>query len=142
MLIPNRLRWLRNRFGYSQATLAEMLSISRMAYTQYENGHREPGIDTLVRLANVYGVSVDFLLGRSNLSHLPPLSPQESFLLSQLDRLADDRRQMIFQTLQHELGEEIVSGILSQPIRVSYHDLCYETSDQSYPLPSHLRSKE
>lgn len=111
MLLADRLRWLRKNFGYSQAALADTLSISRMAYTQYESGHREPGLDILVHLARIYHVSLDYLLGVTDLSHLPQLSSRESYLLSQLDRLADDRRQNVFQTLQHELGEQILSDM-------------------------------
>ena len=80
-----------------------------MSYTQYETGHREPSLKTLIVLAQVYNVSLDYLLGLSDLSHLPVLSSGERFLLSQLDRLADDRRQTVFRTLQHELGEQILS---------------------------------
>ena len=109
MLFSNRLRWLRKHFGYSQATLAEKLSLSRMTYTQYESGHREPNLETLLRLAQMYHVSIDFLLGVSNLSHLPELSPQESYLISQLGRLAEERRQHVFQVLQHELGQQVIS---------------------------------
>ncbi|MCI8400581.1 MAG: helix-turn-helix transcriptional regulator [Lachnospiraceae bacterium] len=109
MQLSNRLRRLRNRFGYSQAALAKALAVSRMAYTQYESGHREPSLHTLILLTQIYGVSLDYLAGLSDLSHLPELSDREKFLLSQLDRLADDRRQNVFQALQHQLGEQILS---------------------------------
>lgn len=109
MLLSDRLRELRNRFGYSQAALADMLSISRMAYTLYESGRREPGLETLLMLARLYDVSLDYLLGRSDLSTLPSLSFEEHFYLSQLGRLADNRRQAVFRALQHELGEQILS---------------------------------
>ena len=89
--------------------MAEKLSLSRMAYTQYETGHREPGLDTLLHIAQVYNVSLDYLLGVSDLSHLPVFSPQENHLISQLDRLAEDRRQHVFQSLQQELGHQILS---------------------------------
>ena len=109
MLLSDRLRWLRNRYGYSQATIAEKLSLSRMAYTQYESGHREPGLDTLLRIAQVYNVSLDFLLGVSDLSRVPTFSPQEKHLISQLDRLAEDQRQHVFRILQQELGYQMLS---------------------------------
>ena len=112
MLFSNRLRSLRKRFGYSQAALAESLAISRMAYTQYESGHREPALDTLIQIAQLYHVSLDYLLGLSDLSRLPQLSPQESYLLSQLDRLAEERREHVFQVLQQELGSQILSDFL------------------------------
>lgn len=109
MNLAERLRSLRTHFGYSQAMLAEKLAVSRMAYTQYESGSREPGLETLIVLAEIYQVSTDFLLGISDLSRLPSLSPQEKILLSQLDRLADERRQQVFHTLKAKLGEQILS---------------------------------
>ena len=113
MSLAERLRLLRTHFGYSQAALAEKLSVSRMAYTQYESGHREPGLNALIILAEVYNVSIDFLLGISDLSRLPALSSQEKILLSQLDRLADERRQQVFHTLKSKLGEQILSDFSS-----------------------------
>ncbi len=112
MLFSNRLRNLRSKYGYSQAALAEGLSISRMAYTQYESGHRQPTLDTVIQLAQLYHVSTDFLLGMSDLSRLPQLSPQESYLISQLDRLAEERRAHVFQVLQRELGHQALSETL------------------------------
>jgi len=109
MLFSDRLRWLRNRSGYSQAALAEELSLSRMTYTQYESGHREPNLETILLLSKVFHVSTDFLLGTSDLSRLPELSPQESYLISQFNRLTDERRQNVLHVLQHELGQQIVS---------------------------------
>ncbi|MCI8565214.1 MAG: helix-turn-helix transcriptional regulator [Lachnospiraceae bacterium] len=115
MNLAERLRLLRTHFGYSQAALAEKLSVSRMAYTQYETGHREPSLATLIILAQTYRISVDFLLGISDLSHLPNLSAQEKILLSQLDRLADERRQQVFRTLKSKLGEQILSDFSNRP---------------------------
>lgn len=109
MLLSDRLKQLRIRHGYSQAFLAQELSISRMTYTQYESGHREPPLEILVHLAQMYQVSLDFLLGISDLSRPPQLFPQESYLLSQLDRLAEGRRENVFQTLQQELGHQFLS---------------------------------
>lgn len=112
MMFSDRLRWLRNRFGYSQAAMAEKLSISRMAYTQYESGHRQPSLDTLLRIAQVYDVSLDYLLGKSDLSRLPRLSPHEKYLVSQLEQLTADRRMRVFQSLQRELGTQILDDSL------------------------------
>ena len=112
MLLSDRLKQLRLRFGYSQAFLAEELSISRMAYTQYESGHREPPIEILIHLAQMYQVSLDYLLGLSDLSPLPQLSPQESYLFSQFDRLTEERRKHVLQILQQEMGSQLLSDSL------------------------------
>ena len=112
MLFSDRLKQLRLRFGYSQAFLAEELSISRMAYTLYESGHREPPLEILIHLAQMYQVSLDYLLGMSDLSRPPQLSPQESYLFSQLNRLAKKQREHVFQFLQQRLGYQLISDIL------------------------------
>jgi len=57
---------LRNEHGLSLETLADEIGVSRQAYTAWENGKREIKSDILVRLANYYNVSVDYLLGRTN----------------------------------------------------------------------------
>ncbi len=123
MNLAERLRLLRTHFGYSQAALAEKLSVSRMAYTQYESGRREPSLATLIILAETYQISVDFLLGISDLTRLPTLSAQEKILLSQLDRLADERRQQVFHTLKSKLGEQILSDYSGQADGTTTEDL-------------------
>jgi transcriptional regulator with XRE-family HTH domain len=58
------LRNLRLQRGMSQADLARILSLSRSTISSYENGARTPDRDTLLKIANCFMVSTDFLLGR------------------------------------------------------------------------------
>jgi transcriptional regulator with XRE-family HTH domain len=60
--LSNRLRWCRERRGWSQSDAAEKAGITNFALSKYELGKREPDARTLVRLAKLYGVSLDFLL--------------------------------------------------------------------------------
>lgn len=60
-----QLRGLRELHGYTQNEVAKKLYVDRTTYAWYELGAVQPQIDTLVRLAELYGVSVDFLLGVS-----------------------------------------------------------------------------
>ena len=62
--IGKRLVGLRIIKGVSQDTVAEACNISRVALSRYENGTRMPRIEISSRLAEYYGVSVDYLLGR------------------------------------------------------------------------------
>ena len=57
-----RIASLRQAFGLSQAQLAEKLHISTSAEGMYEQGRREPSVDTLVALSREFGVSLDYLL--------------------------------------------------------------------------------
>ncbi len=57
---------LRRERGVSQRTAAADLHISQALLSHYENGAREPGLDFVCRACDYYGVSADYLLGRSD----------------------------------------------------------------------------
>ena len=59
------LSLLRQEKGISQRRAAAALGISQALLSHYENGLREPGLSFVVRAADYYGVSCDYLLGRS-----------------------------------------------------------------------------
>ena len=61
-----RLRELREKKRLSQQHLADWLGLTRSSISNYENNTQTPPADTLVRLADIYGVSVDYLLGVKN----------------------------------------------------------------------------
>jgi len=61
------LRELRTKKGFSQKQLAEMLNVAQNTISQYENGTREPDAATLIKLANFFSVSTDYLLGRNDI---------------------------------------------------------------------------
>lgn len=58
-----RLRDLREDADLTQKELAEMLHVRQNTYSQYENGQRQIPIESLISVARFYGVSVDYLLG-------------------------------------------------------------------------------
>lgn len=62
-IIGERLQELRNRRSVNQEIAAEACGISRIALARYENGVRVPRMDTAAKLAQYYGVSVDYILG-------------------------------------------------------------------------------
>ncbi|MDE6059110.1 MAG: helix-turn-helix domain-containing protein [Clostridia bacterium] len=57
----------RTLYGYTQRQVAEHLGISQPSYIRYENGSSEPTLENLVKIADLYEVSVDYLLGRKEL---------------------------------------------------------------------------
>lgn len=64
MKLQKRLAELRKKAGLSQQELADRLNISRQTVSKWEGGKGLPPIDMLMRLSSLYGVSVDYLLGR------------------------------------------------------------------------------
>ena len=61
-----RIRDMREDADLKQKDLAEVLNCSQVCYSQYELGKRDIPTDVLIKLADYYGVSVDYLLGRTN----------------------------------------------------------------------------
>lgn len=74
---PRILTHLRKEAGYSQKKVAEALGISQALLSHYEKGIRECGLLFLVRAADFYGVSVDYLLGRSLEKNGSPITLDE-----------------------------------------------------------------
>ena len=57
---------LRKETGLSQRKVATELGISQALLSHYENGAREPKLDFVMRACDYYGVTADYILGRSN----------------------------------------------------------------------------
>ena len=61
-----RIRDMREDKDLKQADIAKLLNCTQACYSNYENGKREIPPLVLEKLADYYGVSVDYLLGRTN----------------------------------------------------------------------------
>ena len=64
--IKDILKELREEKGLGQERLAKELSMSNGIISLWENGLREPGMTSLIILAEYFGVSIDFLVGRAD----------------------------------------------------------------------------
>lgn len=65
-MFGNRLKQLRKNNNKTQEDISKILGISRGAYSHIENGRNEPDMETIVKLADIFEVSTDYLLGKSN----------------------------------------------------------------------------
>ena len=61
-----RLKMMRKEKGLTQTRLAIELNTSQNTISRYETGEREPGIRELIKIADYFNVSIDYLLERSN----------------------------------------------------------------------------
>ena len=61
-----RLKELREERGWKKADAARFLGKKYMTYVHHENGEREPDSEDLKAYAKAYGVSIDYLVGRTN----------------------------------------------------------------------------
>ena len=62
--LPNVLKELRETKNMKQREIASIIGVTQRTYSNYETGTREPDIETLIRIADYYGISLDMLTGR------------------------------------------------------------------------------
>lgn len=63
----NRIKKLRESSNETQEELGKILNVSKATISKYENGTVEMSNDTLIKLANHFNVSTDYILGRTNI---------------------------------------------------------------------------
>lgn len=64
-MFGKRLKELRENQGITQSDLAASLNVSRQSISGYENNSVEPSLDIIVKIADIFNVSLDYLLCRS-----------------------------------------------------------------------------
>ena len=69
-MLSRRIQELRASLGWSQVELAKRLQISKQTVSNWENDNIQPSIDMLVRLAKIFGVTTDYLLGLDDVPRL------------------------------------------------------------------------
>lgn len=62
--LPNELKRLRTNKKLKQREIAEAIGITERTYSNYETGQRQPDLDTMIRIADFYEISLDLLTGR------------------------------------------------------------------------------
>ncbi len=63
--VKNNLKLLRQQNGYTQIAVQMKTGIEQSLLSKFENGERIPPTETLLRLADFYGVSIDYILCRT-----------------------------------------------------------------------------
>lgn len=122
-LFGEKLLSLRKAKKVSQAEVAEYIGLTVAAYQNYENGRREAGYEIISKLADFYGVTTDYLLGRPDAK--PPADPveeftdrvqmqeQEQIILKKWLALDEKQRQAVFDfmvDIVHEYESESVQS--------------------------------
>lgn len=69
-MLGQRINELRTSFGWNQVELAKRLNISKQTVSNWENENIQPSIEMLVRLAKLFGVTTDYLLGLEDIPRI------------------------------------------------------------------------
>ena len=73
----NTIKQYREAAGLKQAEMAEAIGISTMTLSRYESGTREPRATELLKMSELFGCTVDELLGKNPTQPLPDVSPEQ-----------------------------------------------------------------
>ncbi|MGN0535201.1 MAG: helix-turn-helix domain-containing protein [Eubacterium sp.] len=61
-----RIKQLRQEQGKTQTVISELIGIDQSYYSKYERGAQDISLDVVIALADLYNVSVDYIIGRSD----------------------------------------------------------------------------
>lgn len=129
--MPNRLRDIRTQQGYTQSEVASALKIHVITYHKYENGSRELSATQASALADFYGVTIDYLLGRSDTpsTNEQKITPNNELIKIAKDAHTDGERLRLLR-LWKGLRQDEVAQIAGVSLR-SYQNYERNDSDMS-----------
>lgn len=105
----DNLKSARKSTGMTQKDVSTALNISPNTYKNYEQGLREPNGDTIVALANLFGVSTDYLLGRPTAQ--PPTDALERLFSEKSFSALEEELLRKYMELPHEARQAVVRFI-------------------------------
>lgn len=101
--INEKLKELRKKNNFTQSEVAQKLQLTRPTYNAYEQNICEPNIDTLIKLADFYHTSIDYLVGRKteliNLNGIKPTKKRLILDILNMNELQEYRAQSYFDGL-------------------------------------------
>ena len=111
----HRLRELRSARKLTQTRLAELLAVSPRVYSRWETGDVTPHFDTIVRIAEMLGVSLDELAGRAGAPSPPSIRNHELHRLYQkVDLLSDEDQKALMVVLDSLVKRSSVSRLMAE----------------------------
>lgn len=91
-MLGKRINELRSAYGWTQVQLAQKLNITKQTVSNWENENIQPSVDMLVRIANVFKVSTDYLLGIDETPHIKVDGLPVQFI-AHLNQIIDDYKE-------------------------------------------------
>lgn len=105
-VFSDRLRIARENSGYSQKEFAIKVNIAPNTYNGYETGNRMPNLEVVTLLADSLGVSVDYLLGRTDIKNF-----EENTIAAHMDdrtkTLSEEQRKRLDDFIDFLIFEEM-----------------------------------
>lgn len=100
-----RLKTLRKSKKLTQVQISELIGVQQGTYSRWENGTLEPGLEFVVKLANIFGTTTDYLLGQKPYSIISSL-PLEQLDLTNIANFSKDE----FDILKHSIAVSVAGN--------------------------------
>lgn len=102
---------LRKKSGLSQKEFADLFNVHQTAVSQWETGKTTPDKETLIKIANYFGVSIDYLLGNTEQKEKPLVNEDEE-LTEYLDELKNrPEMKMLFSLAKGATKEDVEKAV-------------------------------
>lgn len=110
--ISDRLKLLRSQKDVNQDVVAEACNMSRIALARYETGARIPRSENAARLADYYGVTVDYILGREEAQlpaqeKAPADDPLTEQIMAKAQKMSDKGRLKLLKLIDLVVEDEL-----------------------------------
>ena len=86
------LKLLRTKQNISQQQLADVIGVSQQSVNKYENHSVEPDIDTIIKIADYFSVTVDYLIGRTEIQQTIDIFSEIHFNLEEINLINKYRK--------------------------------------------------
>lgn len=135
-MLAKKLKWLRIESGRKLQEISDAIGITGASISHYENGGRTPSADILKKLADFYGVSLDYLLDDSDVTAVrPPTRPEDA---KRCDNAEKDAKSGDG-TLKNK-GKSTARGVsLDLPNGLDLDDISEEGKAELYKFLQYLR---
>ncbi|NLU53430.1 MAG: helix-turn-helix transcriptional regulator [Clostridiaceae bacterium] len=109
-MFTERLKLLRTEKRISQSLLATHLGVTQQAIARWEKGETEPDISTIQNLASFFGVSTDYLLGRTDErnpgSSTDDWPPEAKVLFRDVKKLTPEQLELVTKLVKEFINED------------------------------------
>lgn len=98
--LGKRIKELRENKGVRQEDIADIFGFGKSTISLWESGKNEPDYEVVVKLAEYFGVTTDYLLGHESLIKIEFKEGEGAYTASQIEKLLDDAKQALDAAVQ------------------------------------------
>lgn len=100
-----RLRLKESDKKWTQGYVASKVGVARVTYTAYENGTKSPPPDMVKKLANLYGVTTDYLLGNEEKNEILD-DPLTSIMFKDWEKMNEEQRKEALNIIKYIISKD------------------------------------